>query len=421
MSAIFAGIIFLNCAFFLKLPNGTSVNGKEVGGLSFKAAELVLKNAEVERLKGVNLHICAGQCVHNFAYPEFNYSADFAKTLKGITKKGEYFSPVTYYLNCEDEVLDGICKSVEREITEPYVVFNKTDTPFTYCEGADGIKCDRAKLKEDVERSLNSSFTDVQVTTQTIERQGSIADLKNITTLLCTFSTTFDPENEGRVSNIKLAAEKINGSVIYPNECFSFNKVVGERTQKNGFTTAKIIEGGRFVNGVGGGVCQVSTTLYNAALLSGLQICEYHPHSLGVSYVPPSRDAMVSGNYFDLKFKNNRSTPIYVRMNVKGSCITCSIYGESDGYSYDFVSQIVGTIPPPESQIVVGDEDKIISREREGIESLGYLLRQKDGEVQKLLVRKDRYHAVGEVRQVKGTLQEEKEEQEGVPDIVNNG
>jgi vancomycin resistance protein YoaR len=200
-----------------------------------------------------------------------------------------------------------------------------------------------------------------------------MGELIKKTQLLYTFTTYFDGDNAGRAANIKLAAQKINGTILPAGESFSFNSVVGARTAQNGFNIAKIIEDGKYLDGVGGGVCQVSTTLYNAALLSGLEIVEYHPHSLSVGYVSPSRDAMVSGNYFDLKFKNNKLTPIYIRTNVDGGSVTCSIYGESDGFSYSYVSEVQER-----------DESGYLS-------SCGYLIKERGGIVKRELVRRDKY------------------------------
>jgi vancomycin resistance protein YoaR len=145
----------------------------------------------------------------------------------------------------------------------------------------------------------------------------------------------------------------------------------------------------------------VSTTLYNAAALAGLDIVEYHPHSLAVSYVPPSRDAMVSGNYYDLKFTNNKLTPIYVAVNCTVSSITCSIYGQSDGWKYSFVSEVIGTIDQPQDTVVEGEEDKLLVYGRCGTVSCGTLTGEKDGDKVTKFTRLDRYGAVANVVQRK--------------------
>ena len=129
--------------------------------------------------------------------------------------------------------------------------------------------------------------------------------------LLSSCTTYFSEESVGRAHNIRLAAERISGIVLSPRESFSFNAAVGERTKENGFSEAPVIERGEYVLGTGGGVCQVSGTLFHAALEGGLRVLESHPHSLPVSYLPPSLDAMVS-KWSDLKLLNARTSPVTI-------------------------------------------------------------------------------------------------------------
>ena len=112
-----------------------------------------------------------------------------------------------------------------------------------------------------------------------------------------------------------------------PGETFSYNKATGARTWSNGYKTAKVIVGGKYVNGEGGGVCQVSTTIYNAALISGMEIEEVHNHTFPSRYAPRGKDAAVSYGYTDLKFKNPFSHPIYIKNIVNHGAITSKIYG----------------------------------------------------------------------------------------------
>ncbi|MDE6850025.1 MAG: VanW family protein [Clostridia bacterium] len=396
---LFAGAVFFCCGFSLRLPRGVYVNGTFVGGLTRADAKRVLRRGIESDLKTKHLHICADERVYAYTFPEIDYSDNFDDLLSSITKSGEYFATVSFRLNGKDEIIDGICADVYRAPREPYAVFNREGDPFTYFEGSDGTECDRDRLSYDIDKSLEGSFVDVRICTRVVKRNLTIDEVKARTRKLYSFTTFFDANNTDRSGNIRLAADKINGSVVQSGGEFSFNGTVGARTEESGFKPAKIIEDGKFVLGYGGGVCQVSTTLYNAALLSGLDITEYHPHSLQVSYVAPSRDAMVSGSYFDLKFKNNRLTPVYVRVNCSLGSITCTVYGESDGYSYSFLSKVTNTVPRPDTVVVEGDEDKIISYGRDGTESEGYLVKSGSGNESLTLIRKDKYRAVADVVQ----------------------
>lgn len=133
--------------------------------------------------------------------------------------------------------------------------------------------------------------------------------------------------NMDRTTNLKIASKKINGTIIQPGETFDFNKIVGSRTSSKGYKKAHVFTGGDGVAmGLAGGICQVASTAFNAALLANVQIVERHQHSQRVSYVPLGRDAAISGNVQNFKWKNNTKYAIKVGMTVKGGKITCTFY-----------------------------------------------------------------------------------------------
>jgi len=143
---------------------------------------------------------------------------------------------------------------------------------------------------------------------------------------ISSFSTPIKDKNENRVHNIKIAAEELDGTVIEPGEVFSFNETVGKRTKEKGYREATIFVDGEKSKGVGGGVCQVSTTLYNAALEADMEIIERHRHSREVSYVEESRDAAVVYNSKDLRFKNTRDFPVEIKVTVTDDEIRVKMY-----------------------------------------------------------------------------------------------
>ncbi len=147
--------------------------------------------------------------------------------------------------------------------------------------------------------------------------------------LLGSFTTQFDPKQAGRVHNIRLAASALNGWVIQPGQEFSFNQVVGPRVPENGYQEAPVIIDGRFVPGIGGGVSQVATTLFNAALLAGLAIVERHEHALPVWYVALGRDATVWDGLLDLRLRNDTPGPVLVVTEVGEASLTVSLFGRA--------------------------------------------------------------------------------------------
>ncbi len=210
-------------------------------------------------------------------------------------------------------------------------------------------------------------------------------------TLRAQFYTSYTSSSAERKHNIALAVSSIDGAFIDVGGEFSFNYIVGARTEKRGYKSAKIISKGKFVDGVGGGVCQVSTTLYNAVLLAGLKIIEFHPHSLPVSYVAPSFDAMVNSGSADLRFKNNTDNPVIIHAVADGSTVTIKIIGEPMQALYERRSQVVGEITPPEPEITPDDngeypelyegDTKVISYGKSGLKSEGYLTKIVNGKV----------------------------------------
>lgn len=394
MLAFWVSIIFLSCAFTLAVPKGVEVNGIAVGGMSRQKAAALIREGVEKELKEKKLKIVAGEKVYTFTYPEIYYKDDVYSLLKTAKKGDKLQSATSYYLCGLNTVAPNICRNESVSAVEPYAKFSSFSSPFTYYEGSDGKVVDENKLVEDIKASLNGGFEPVTLSFKTVKRQKTLSEVKKHTKLLYTFTTRFDSSNLSRTSNIRLAANKLNGTVLESGKTISFNDIVGARVKERGFLPAKIIENGEFTEGVGGGVCQVSTTLYNAALLSGLEIKEYHPHSLAVAYVPPSRDAMVSGTYFDLKIKNPYSSPVYIRAATSGGEVSFSIYGYDDGTRYSVSSEITGSIPCTEE---VCDTPEKAKTGKDGLTSKSYLTVTRGGKSEKILIRKDKYAPVKRV------------------------
>lgn len=163
--------------------------------------------------------------------------------------------------------------------------------------------------------------------------------------LLSQYSTSYSTKNQKRTTNLRLAANKINGTVLMPGETFSYNKVVGERTIAAGYQEAPIYVSGKVVDGLGGGICQITTTLYNAVVYANLEIVERSNHQFVPSYAPASRDATVVYGSIDFKFKNNRNYPIKILCSVQNGIANFQIYGLKTDNDYEVVisNRVTGT------------------------------------------------------------------------------
>lgn len=190
-----------------------------------------------------------------------------------------------------------------------------------------GKKVDIINLKETLYNMImNKNLQDIKIPINIIQPEISTENVDSINTILGQFSTTFN-HTTSRGSNIGVASNSTSNILIMPHHEFSYNKSTGSRTWHNGYKSAKVIIGGKYVNGEGGGVCQVSTTIYNAALLAGMDITEVHNHTFISRYAPAGRDAAVSYGYTDFKFLNPLKHPVYIKNIVNNGVITSKIYG----------------------------------------------------------------------------------------------
>lgn len=266
----------------------------------------------------------------------------------------------------------------------------------SYIKGRDGFNFSKCDFYESVCKAIDAGSDIVKI--ELVEKRAEdILSFKKSHCVKGKFSTTFYTSSNERAHNISLAAKKIDGYVILPGETFSFNEVVGKRTSKNGFKDAKVILNGEFTDGVGGGTCQVSTTLYNCALLSDMRIAEVNQHSLPVSYVAPSFDAMVSDTA-DLKFTNASDFPVTVHSYIADKNLYFYMIGVK-GRDIKLVSETLDVIPY-KTQIVTSDEvtEKTVKRQgKNGLISQGYIEVFEGGKAKKIKIRKNTYKALDEI------------------------
>mgnify|MGYP001623161835 FL=1 len=216
--------------------------------------------------------------------------------------------------------------------------------------------------------------------------------------LLATYSTSYASSNANRSTNIALAASKINGTVLMPGEEFSFNGTVGKRTAANGFKTATVYSNGQVTTDYGGGICQVSSTLYNSVLRANLEITNRTNHTFTVGYVPIGLDATVSWGSPDFKFKNSRNYPIKIVATTANKKLTISVYGlkEDVEYEVELVSYKTGTVPystvyTTDSSLGKG-KTKVVQSGSNGATSVAYKILKLNGkEVSRTLLSKDTY------------------------------
>lgn len=213
------------------------------------------------------------------------------------------------------------------------VGLKKTASGFEVVDGKPGVVVDEKAAVEVIasfiEEEYGAENAKVSIPTMISEPIGSAEELAKVKDLLGTFQTSFKTSGSDRSKNVRTGAGHIDGTVLYPGETFSTYEYVNPFTVENGYAMAGSYLNGKVVDSLGGGICQVSSTLYNAVLFAELEIVERSPHSMMVTYVQASADAAIAGTYKDFKFKNNTNAPIYIEgYTTDAKQIVFNIYGE---------------------------------------------------------------------------------------------
>ena len=294
---------------------------------------------------------------------------------------------------------DYLSAECERRKTNPLnatLEWTKNKTvPFIYYAEHAGREVDLYTLGEAVARAMDiKGNARAYACTHEVPADMTLAKLKSVTKEIARFSTDFSSSGENRRHNLSLAAQAISGTVLLPGESFSFNGTVGERNEERGYRTANIVLNGEFVKGIGGGVCQVSTTLYNAVLLAGLPVEYAAAHSRPVSYVPCSQDCTVS-SAIDFLFRNDSAYPLYIAAETKGNTLTLVLYGEKKPGYRSLESEIVQKLPYQrvyaDGSAVTNPAAKEMRAGREGIKSRLFLIERKEGNITRTLIRENVY------------------------------
>ena len=262
--------------------------------------------------------------------------------------------------------VEKIRNEIYKAPQDAYVSSNPT-TVHTHVNGVDfNISIEEAKKLLEEDKEEYKIPLKITVPKIKVENLGE----KAFPDLLATYTTRYDPTNKNRSNNLTIAAGKINGTILMPGEIFSYNKVVGARTIAAGYKEAGAYAGGKVVKDVGGGICQISSTIYNTALLANLEIVDRSNHQFLTSSVPVSRDATVSWGGLDFKFKNTRTYPIKIVASAKNGLAKVSFYGIKEETEYEVViqSKTLSYIPYTVKYI----EDSSLARGKEVVSQSGY-------------------------------------------------
>ena len=305
--------------------------------------------------------------------------------------------------NAKEINIEKIYNDVYKKAQDAYIV----EEPFKLYKQENGI--DFAITIPEAKQILKDEKETYIIPLKITEPEISIEDLgeKLFKQTLSKYTTIYDAGNKNRSHNIELAAKTINGTILMPGETFSYNGVLGNTNKEKGYKLGTAYVGGKVVESYGGGICQVSSTLYNSVLYANLEIVERYNHSYVVNYVPAGRDATVSYGGKDFKFKNTRSYPIKIVATAKNGVVSISINGikEEKEYEIELTSTVLSTTPRSvtyqnNSELAEGIQN-VIQKGYDGKKSIAYKIIKYNGAViSKTVLSKDTYKPMAQIIEV---------------------
>ena len=340
-------------------PTGQTVHGLYIGDVAVgNASQEDIKKAieEASQQSKQSLTVVTDAGTQEVPLSDLGISVDVEATAKALRDYGYESSVIDYvshrigaltgkahlplvYKVDETKVhsyVEGLAKSLNQPGHDAYLSLNADGSVQIHNEEKGNVIPVNQVVESLVKQVKEGQLTSLDAKTQVqTEFNVTAAQLQGMTTVLASYTTNYDPSATNRSHNIEIASDKISGTFLAPDQEFSFNDIVGERTAEAGFDDAPVMLDGKLVPGVGGGICQVSSTLFNAALLSGMDITERTPHFEPVGYIPQGRDATVAWGYLDFKFKNPYKHPVYVLSIMSGGTLTIYIIGQAEDQPRD--------------------------------------------------------------------------------------
>lgn len=332
-----------------RIAEGIYVESLHIGGMTKEEAEEAL-NTYVEELSGREFTFLAGGNTLSLTASEMGFAVlnegiieealsvgkagNLLKRYKDLAdlKQGNLVYELDVCIDAETvtNLLNDNLEKLNTEVVDNGLV--RENGEFVFVKGASGMEVNVepsvAMIEEYISMDWDREDTILELDVEIIAPRGTEEELAKVKDVLGTYGTNFSSSSASRVTNVNVATDRINGTLLYPGDEFSVNETIQPRDKAHGYAMAGSYEGGQTVQSYGGGVCQVSTTLYNAVILAELEITNRQSHSMTVAYVPLSMDAAIAGDYLDFNFKNNTDSPIYIEGYTKNKNLYFTIYGE---------------------------------------------------------------------------------------------
>lgn len=368
-----------------KIIQGVECDGVSLGGMTKEEAKNVISE-HIDRLHKEKITLYVDDESAQASIETLGAAADADQTVKeayAIGRSGGIFHKysqvkekkhkIPVYRDYDKDVFEEqITKASRKIITAPKnASVKRKDGKFVITKEKTGYTLKMDETFRNFKKAVDSGKSRFLMDVTKKAAKYTTEDMKKIKEVIGTYTTDYSSSPYGRKVNVATGASKINGTVLYPGDDFSVYKAVSPFNAENGYALAGSYENGQTVQTYGGGICQVSTTLYNAIIRAELKVKERHPHSMTVHYVPRSADAAIAGTYKDLKFENSFDFPIYIEGHANGSTITFTVYGtkEHPERTVEFLSETTSVRQSSGEKIV---KDPTLEKGKKVLEQAGH-------------------------------------------------
>jgi vancomycin resistance protein YoaR len=380
-----------------KIAEGVYIGSVDVGGMTEKEAQNAV-DAYVDSLNDLIFTLSGPNGSIEVTAGEMGLSADAGDAIDEALTIAQGGNLINRYKEISDLKKNKIVLNMYMEIDKQetaQLIYAQTGTlnieavdnglvredgAFVFVEGQTGMEVNIVEsvyaINDFFAYTWDGSNNEIDLVTDVIEPRGSKEELAAVQDLLGSFSTDFSSSADGRKTNVSNGCSKINGTLLYPGDTFSVYDTISPFTEENGYATASAYANGKVVDSIGGGICQVSTTLYNAVIRAELEVTMRYNHSMLVSYVDPSDDAAIASGLKDFQFVNNLDDPVYIEGYCSGGVITMKIYGKEtrpSNRTISFESEVLSQVDPQVSYTLSDEYDagtwKVMQSEHRGTEA----------------------------------------------------
>lgn len=403
-----------------KIYPGVSIDNVDLSSKTKKEAMNIIKKNLPCDIKGA-FKLNGPNKTYVIYFKDLNIKYDLDSTIKKAFSYGKDFSSFKKFsllmnpnpVNISTKILydknklENSISSIEKEVNKSPIdakINGITSGVLSFTPDIDGNKLDKENLLKEIKSNITNlqnpnSIKEINLKVNTYKPKTSSENLRKINSLISSFSTTYGNSSNERKNNIKLATNSIDKTLLLPGDVFSFNKVVGNPTVENGYKKSNIIVNNKIEEGIGGGLCQVSTTLYNSIIRGNIKSLERKNHSILPSYVKPGLDSTVSYGTIDYKFKNTLNYPIYIEGIANNEKVTFNVYSNCslNKIKYDLIGEVHDKVPPKtiyeKDNTLPLNFEKISQNESVGCKVNVFLVAyENDKVISKKLIYKDLYN-----------------------------